>query len=568
MNKLYACILFLVWRNFSISGELTNVENYVQDKSIILQESQENVSAPNENLKIEQVEKDGKIDIVNQYKIEVPFTINLETEGKLVSKDLINNENPNLSIDRNKEQVKMDRPDEEAKNITQKDDVKIEKIESDEDNVSNGFKDKIHETNRSELNIMNTIKASNKYEDKFDKITNFYFDDSLEKEKNENEKEANKSIILKEVNKETLLNFNGMKDEITQKVNDPNGEIITKYANMLLKDGGMTLKLNINKFFNRMFKLITREKLMYTLCYNEKTSKNGGTTENKEEISENGSTHGSINRKMLNKNCGEKCFLSRFKEEITYKEEDIYNYYVSLEKLLKKSEIYMRTDMVSKYFKFYPVEKINYNFENVINNNIFIESVRSILFDSYKNDEKSIYTNFAVVIDSLFSLIREEVIIEDMRVYIERFFKDIDLLNQKVLSFFKDELFSEAKQYQVPNLTQKNFEHILAKIYSRSVLENILNKKISHNIGNKQNRLKFSFLDNSDTIDPVALDKIVMEEKLPSNESEKDVLCKFIPIKKRLIYDKLNNTMDIAEKAILDYLFKMLIQKIHQYVME
>ncbi|SCM03481.1 conserved Plasmodium protein, unknown function [Plasmodium chabaudi chabaudi] len=568
MNKLYACILFLVWRNFSISGELTNVENYVQDKSIILHGSQENGNKSDENLKIEQVEKDGKIDIANQYKIDVPFAVNPEVEEKLVSKDLVNNENPNSPIDKNNEKVEIDRPDEEAKNIAQKDDAKIEKIETDDDNISNGFKDKIHETNRRELNIMNTIKASNKYEDKFDKIVNFYFDDSLEKEKSENEKEANNSIILKEVNKETLLNFNGMKDEITKKINEPNGDIITKYANTLLKDGGMALKLNVSKFFNRMFKLIVREKLMYTLCYNEKTSKNGDTTKNEEEISENGSANGSTNRKMLDKNCGEKCFLSRFKDEITYKEEDIYNYYVSLEKLLKKSEIYMKTDMVSKYFKFYPVEKINYNFENVINNNIFIESVRSILFDSYKNDEKSIYANFAVVIDSLFSLIREEAIIEDIRVYIERFFKDIDLLNQKALSFFKDELFSEAKQYQIPNLTQKNFEHILAKIYSRSVLESILNKKTSHRIGNKQNRFKSSFLDNSETVHPVALDKIVMEENLPSNESEKDVLCKFIPIRKRLIYDKLNNTMKVAENAILDYLFKMLIQKIHHYAME
>lgn len=533
MNKLYACILFLVWRNFSISEELTNVENYVQDKSIILHESQENDNASNGNFKIGKVEKDSKSNIVNQYKIDVPFTINPETEGKLVSKDLINNENPNLPIDKNNEKVEVTIPVEESKNISQKDDTKTEKIETYDDNISNGFKDKMHESNRIALNIMNTTKVSNKYEDKFDKIINFYFDDLLEKEKTENERETNNSIILKEGGKETLLNFNDLKGEITKKKNEPNGETITKYINTLLKDGEMVLKLNTNKIFNRIFKLIVREKLMYTLCYNENKSKNGSTTENEEKISENISTDGSNNRKMPNKHCGEKCFLSRFREEIIYKEEDIYNYYVSLEKLFKKSEIYMKTDMISKYFKFYPDEKITYNFENVINNNIFIESVRSILFDSHKNNGKSIYTSFAVVIDSLFSLIKEEIIIEDMRAYIERFFKDIDLLNQKVLSFLKTELFNEATLYKVPNLTKKNFEHILAKIYSRSVLENILNRKISRRIGNKENRLKFSFIDNSETIDSVDLDKIVMEPTLPINTSEQDVLCKFIPIKKR-----------------------------------
>ncbi|ETB59902.1 hypothetical protein, variant [Plasmodium yoelii 17X] len=459
-------------------------------------------------------------------------------------------------------------PVEEEKNVSQKDGAKTEKIETDEDNISKGFKDKIHEYNRSALHIMNTTKVSNKYEDKFDKILNFYYDDLLEKEKNKNERETNNSIILKEVNKETLLNFNDLKDEITQKKSEPTGETITKYVNTLLKDGEMVLKLNTNKFFNRMFKLIVREKLMYTVCYNEKISKNGRTTKNEEEISENVSTDGSNNRKMSNKQCGENCFLSRFRKEIIYKEEDIYNYYVSLEKLFKKSEIYMKTDMISKYFKFYPTKKIIYNFENVINNNIFIESVRSILFDSYKNDEKSIYTSFAVVVDSLFSLIREEAIIEDMRVYIERFFKDISLLNKNVLTFLKTELFNEATPYQVPNLTKKNFEHILVKIYLRSVLENILNKKISHRIGNKEIRLKFSFIDNSETIDSGDLDKIVMEENLPSNPSEQDVLCKFIPIKKRLIYDKLNNTLKIAENAVLDYLFKMLLQKIHKFATE
>ncbi|WBY57765.1 sporozoite-specific protein S10 [Plasmodium yoelii yoelii] len=533
MNKLYACILFLVWRNYSISGELTNVENYVQDKSIILHESQENGNTSNGNLKIGKVEKDDKSNIVNQHKIEVPFTINTETEGKLASKDPINNENPNLPIDRNNEKVEIGVPVEEEKNVSQKNGAKTEKIETDEDNISKGFKDKIHEYNRSALHIMNTTKVSNKYEDKFDKILNFYYDDLLEKEKNKNERETNNSIILKEVNKETLLNFNDLKDEITQKKSEPTGETITKYVNTLLKDGEMVLKLNTNKFFNRMFKLIVREKLMYTVCYNEKISKNGRTTKNEEEISENVSTDGSNNRKMSNKQCGENCFLSRFRKEIIYKEEDIYNYYVSLEKLFKKSEIYMKTDMISKYFKFYPTKKIIYNFENVINNNIFIESVRSILFDSYKNDEKSIYTSFAVVVDSLFSLIREEAIIEDMRVYIERFFKDIGLLNQKVLTFLKTELFNESMPYQVPNLTKKNFEHILVKIYLRSVLENILNKKISHRIGNKEIHLKFSFIDNSETIDSGDLDKIVMEENLPSNASEQDVLCKFIPIKKR-----------------------------------
>ncbi|GAW79228.1 hypothetical protein, conserved [Plasmodium gonderi] len=445
-----------------------------------------------------------------------------------------------------------------------------------------------------------------------------------------------------ESNSENLVN----KKELPK--GNKRDEMIKEYVSILLNNGEKILKENVSHFLKRIFNLIVKEKLMTSMCHNgEETSTNvklkevknfvgagekesncdnvGCDKRNKEncresekscpedeknhrereknhqesEKSHQGSEKGHQGdkeyapgeKRSTEKNASpKKCFLSKLKDAKFFNEDDLYKYYISLEDMLKDRKIQRKNDKVSKYLTFHPVENIREHFENIANNNIFIESLRIILFDSHKKHEQDVYSSFVVVIDTLFSLIKEQKGIKDMYTYVQLFFEDLNKLNMKVLDSLKVSSMNESKLFDIPDFTITNFEYILSKIYSRSVLANILSEKMDNLdinnllqfLKNRVNNFNFSFIDNSVSVttgpsaeillstasistETVSADKIQMNNFLMESDN---TLCKFIPIKKKLLYEKLNVTRKVAEEVILDYLFRLLLKKVHEYVLE
>ncbi|SCO70770.1 conserved Plasmodium protein, unknown function [Plasmodium vivax] len=360
----------------------------------------------------------------------------------------------------------------------------------------------------------------------------------------------------------------------------PNGTkndvMIKGYANVLLNEGKHVLVGNVRNFLSRVFNLIVREKIMTRMCHR------GGEA----SIERSGEPVGERSGEPTADPKGDptNCRLPKRSATKFYQSEDLYNYYSSLEEMLKGRGIRWKTDRVSRYFTFSPSKKIKDNFEEVMNNKVFIESVRSILFDSHKKNKKAVFSSFAVVVETLFSLIKEEKVIADMYSYVKLFFQDLDILNLKVLHFLSSSSTENTQFVGPPDLSLTNFEYILAKIYSRSVLANILSPKMNHSDSKKlsklltrrENNLKFSFLEGvkmvhsaipSEGVSAVVLGNAGGQVNVPIPGAD-DTLCKFIPIRKKLLYEKLSVTRKVAEEVILDYLFRLLLRKVHEYVLE
>ncbi|GAB64713.1 hypothetical protein PCYB_031260 [Plasmodium cynomolgi strain B] len=390
-----------------------------------------------------------------------------------------------------------------------------------------------------------------------------------------------------------------------------NDEMIKGYANVLLNERKNMLKENVRNFLSRVFNLIVREKLMTRICNRggevpggaqqdgadkpkgEECAKRrtGDCSRGKASSHPSGDSGGdssggpSGNPTVDPKGDHTNCHLPKLSGTKFYQSEDLYNYYSSLEEMLKSRNIRWKTDRVSRYFTFYPSKKIKDSMEDVMENKIFIESVRSVLFDSHEKNKQNVYTSFAVVVETLFSLIKEEKVIADMYSYVNLFFQDIDILNIKVLNFLKNSSTENHNFGGTPDLSLTNFEYILAKIYSRSVLANIFSTKMNHSDSKKLSRflisrnndLKFTFLEKVQNVNSVTpsdegvsamvLTKEGGEVNVPIPVTD-DTLCKFIPIRKKLLYEKLSVTRKIAEEVILDYLFRLLLRKVHEYVME
>ncbi|KMZ89001.1 hypothetical protein PVBG_02972 [Plasmodium vivax Brazil I] len=376
----------------------------------------------------------------------------------------------------------------------------------------------------------------------------------------------------------------------------PNGTkndvMIKGYANVLLNEGKHVLVGNVRNFLSRVFNLIVREKIMTRMCHRggeasiersgEPTAERSGepTAERSGEPTAERSDEPTADPKGDPTNCR----LPKRSATKFYQSEDLYNYYSSLEEMLKGRGIRWKTDRVSRYFTFSPSKKIKDNFEEVMNNKVFIESVRSILFDSHKKNKKAVFSSFAVVVETLFSLIKEEKVIADMYSYVKLFFQDLDILNLKVLHFLSSSSTENTQFVGPPDLSLTNFEYILAKIYSRSVLANILSPKMNHSDSKKlsklltrrENNLKFSFLEGvkmvhsaipSEGVSAVVLGNAGGQVNVPIPGAD-DTLCKFIPIRKKLLYERLSVTRKVAEEVILDYLFRLLLRKVHEYVLE
>ncbi|EUD64828.1 hypothetical protein C922_04775 [Plasmodium inui San Antonio 1] len=398
--------------------------------------------------------------------------------------------------------------------------------------------------------------------------------------------------------------------------NNPNGEkkgelpngtkndgMIKGYANVLLNEGKNVLKTNVHNFLSRVFNLIVREKLMTRMCQrggevHGGADQHGADKSKGEECTKRRTGDCSVGKKpapdasadpsgkpTIDSEGGPvNCNLPKLSGTKFYQSEDLYNYYRSLEEMLKSRSIRWRTDRVSRYFTFYPSKKIEDNLEDVMENKIFIESVRSILFDSHVKNEQTVYTSFAVVVETMFSLIKEEKVIADMYSYVNLFFQDIGILNLKVLNFLINSSTENYNFLALPDLSLTNFEYILAKIYSRSVLANMLSSKMNHSdskrlskfLISRNNDLKFTFLEKekigssvipSEGVSAMVLRNVGGEVNVPIPVAD-DTLCKFIPIRKKLLYEKLSLTRKVAEEVILDYLFRLLLRKVHEYVME
>ncbi|ANQ06168.1 Uncharacterized protein PCOAH_00006010 [Plasmodium coatneyi] len=386
------------------------------------------------------------------------------------------------------------------------------------------------------------------------------------------------------------------------KMDLPNGtkndEMIKGYANVLLNERKNVLKTNVRNFLSRVFNLIVREKLMTRMCHGgeqqngadkskgvECAKRKTGDCNGGKAPTPGASTDPSSNPTVDPRGDPENCGLPKLSATKFYQSQDLYNYYNSLEEMLKSRSIRWKTDRVSRYFTFYPSKKIKDNVEDVMENKIFIESVRSILFDSHEKKEQTVYTSFAVVVETLFSLIKEEKVIADMHSYVNLFFQDLGILNVKVLNFLRNSS-TENSNFLGPldDLSLANFEYILAKIYSRSVLANILSTKMNHADSKKlskflmsrNNDLKFTFLEKVEIVNS-AIPSEDASAVVLRNEGDQvnvpipvadDTLCKFIPIRKKLLYEKLSLTRKVAEEVILDYLFRLLIRKVHEYVLE
>ncbi|SBS95201.1 conserved Plasmodium protein, unknown function [Plasmodium malariae] len=438
--------------------------------------------------------------------------------------------------------------------------------EKEEGNIAND-EEKI--TTEKGSNLMKSIDVPKNYEKTFEELLNMG-DEDLSENMEKPEGKNMMSISGNEKPKQDANNIdlkvnNDMVIPTKEQQQEENHSRIKGYVRTLLNEEKINLKLNINKFFKKIFNLIVREKIMSTLCSRQeevpkevkleevKTSAtrndllNLPSEQNMQNENDEGNTQKSTNNegvvselKSYSKNKPAKCPLSKLSKRQFYKTEDIYSYYTSLEEMLKNRKIRIKTDSASKHFTFHPIEKAKEDFERMVNNNIFIEAVRTILFDSYNKKEKYVYSSFAIVIDTLFSLIKEEKVVTDMYKFVRLFLKDLNMLNWKILDFLKKTSFNGVKLHHIPNLSKTDFEFILAKIYSRSVLGNILSNnsnssymsKISKTLKNNSERfLKFSFLENSEY-----KDKIISNEGSRLKDSlsfDDESLCKYIPIKKK-----------------------------------
>ncbi|SOV11176.1 conserved Plasmodium protein, unknown function [Plasmodium sp. gorilla clade G2] len=403
---------------------------------------------------------------------------------------------------------------------------------------------------------------------------------------------------------------------------EKNFVMIKEFVKFLSSREENVLISNVNFFLKRIFNLILREKIITGMCPDEQKNEEIEKVERKENIGviknedpknyedkekNKETTHDDVttnyddkekndddkdnyseylkknkncnlNKKLKIKDCNKNsvnCFFSNIKNEEFYKAPDLFKYYISLERILKSSSIRSKTDRISKYFTFYPVSLDKEYYEEKINNDVFIEAVRSILFDSHegnKKNKKKIFSSFIIVVDTLISLIKEEKVVNEMYMFIHLFFQDLNLLNKKILDILLKSSFNPGKTYYIPDFNKQNFEFILSKIYTKYVLNNLLNRKFNNQdtinmsqfLNNKIKPFNFSFIENNVHLLKNQSVPIKDDDLLISEEN----LCKYIPIKKKLLYEKLNKTRQAAEEAILDYIFRLLLRKLHEFIIE
>ncbi|SOS76691.1 conserved Plasmodium protein, unknown function [Plasmodium sp. gorilla clade G1] len=436
-------------------------------------------------------------------------------------------------------------------------------------------------------------------------------DDSKKKQKREN------GIIKDDTAKDKDL-YSYTKDPITlhkkKLKEEKNFVMIKEFVKDLSSRDENVLISNVNIFLKRIFNLILREKIITAMCsdvQNEgiennntqmkgkqikdaqmKGKQNNNTQMNDAQMNDAQNYDGKDNNSEClknNKNCNFdnkikikdcskgsiSCFLSNIKNEEFYKAPDLFKYYISLEKMLRSSSIRSKTDRISKYFTFYPVSMDKEYYEEKINNHVFLEAVRNILFDldeGNKKDKKKVFSSFVIVVDTLISLIKKEKVVKEMYMFIHLFFQDLNLLNKKILDILLKSSFKPGASYNIPDFNKKNFEFILSRIYTRYVLNNLLNKTFNNSdtinmsdfLNNKIKPFNFSFTETSVNLLKNEGIQIKDDDLLVSEEN----LCKYIPIKKKLLYEKLNKTRKAAEEAILDYIFRLLLRKLHEFITE
>ncbi|KYO02031.1 hypothetical protein PRSY57_0402400 [Plasmodium reichenowi] len=433
------------------------------------------------------------------------------------------------------------------------------------------------------------------------KETNIDEDSKKKKQKKENE------IIKDDTSKDKDL-YSFPKDPITlhkkKLKEEKNFVMIKEFVKDLSSRDENVLISNVNIFLKRIFNLILREKIITAMCsdvqnegiQNNDTQKKGtqnNDTQNNDTQNDNTQNYDgkdnnseclknnkncNFDNKIKIKDCNKgsiSCFLSNIKNEEFYKAPDLFKYYISLERMLRSSSIRSKTDRISKYFTFYPISIDKEYYEEKINNHAFLEAVRNILFDLHegnKKDKKKVFSSFVIVVDTLISLIKQEKVVKEMYIFIHLFFQDLNLLNKKILDILLKSSFKPGTSYNIPDFNKKNFEFILSRIYTRYVLNNLLNRTFNNSdtihmsdfLNNKIKPFNFSFTETSVNLLKNESIQIRDDDLLVSEEN----LCKYIPIKKKLLYEKLNKTRKAAEEAILDYIFKLLLRKLHEFITE
>ncbi|SOV76158.1 conserved Plasmodium protein, unknown function [Plasmodium reichenowi] len=433
------------------------------------------------------------------------------------------------------------------------------------------------------------------------KETNIDEDSKKKKQKKENE------IIKDDTSKDKDL-YSFPKDPITlhkkKLKEEKNFVMIKEFVKDLSSRDENVLISNVNIFLKRIFNLILREKIITAMCsdvqnegiQNNETQKKGTQNDNTQKKgTQNDNTQNydgkdnnseclknnkncNFDTKIKIKDCNKgsiSCFFSNIKNDEFYKAPDLFKYYISLERMLRSSSLRSKTDRISKYFTFYPVSIDKEYYEEKINNHAFLEAVRNILFDLHegnKKDKKKVFSSFVIVVDTLISLIKQEKVVKEMYMFIHLFFQDLNLLNKKILDILLKSSFKPGTSYNIPDFNKKNFEFILSRIYTRYVLNNLLNRTFNNSdtihmsdfLNNKIKPFNFSFTETSVNLLKNESIQIRDDDLLVSEEN----LCKYIPIKKKLLYEKLNKTRKAAEEAILDYIFKLLLRKLHEFITE
>lgn len=390
--------------------------------------------------------------------------------------------------------------------------------------------------------------------------------DSKKKQKREN------GIIKDDTAKDKDL-YSYTKDPITlhkkKLKEEKNFVMIKEFVKDLSSRDENVLISNVNIFLKRIFNLILREKIITAMCsdvQNEgiennntqmKGKQNNNTQMNDAQMNDAQNYDGKDNNSEClknNKNCNFdnkikikdcskgsiSCFLSNIKNEEFYKAPDLFKYYISLEKMLRSSSVRSKTDRISKYFTFYPVSMDKEYYEEKINNHVFLEAVRNILFDldeGNKKDKKKVFSSFVIVVDTLISLIKKEKVVKEMYMFIHLFFQDLNLLNKKILDILLKSSFKPGASFNIPDFNKKNFEFILSRIYTRYVLNNLLNKTFNNSdtinmsdfLNNKIKPFNFSFTETSVNLLKNEGIQIKDDDLLVSEEN----LCKYIPIKKK-----------------------------------
>ncbi|CRG98120.1 conserved Plasmodium protein, unknown function [Plasmodium gallinaceum] len=520
--------------------------------------------------------KKEEISVINKTIVE---KLDIKKEKK---KEYLSEESENVNKEEKERKIKVE--------DKKKDEIDDEKKKL----IKKNSLDKIKDINISE-NITNSSENSaEEYdEDLFGKSDHLFEMRKLQKRAIPLIKDTEENEYIKLLNS---MNIIPNEKYILSKRDEKNYNKIMGYSYILLSEINNDTKLIFNTYLKRIFDLLLSEKLVINMCnssgeisfnlseelikvprFNCNTSNiNINNLSNKkcnkyikECKSEKESTAKDCNQKILN------CFLSFIKNGDYLIVDHLYEYYSSLEDIIKKTELRNQMDYLYKNYTFHPLEENKDVLKKKVHNKIFIEALGTILFNKYRKNKKYLYSSYIIVIDTLFSAIRKKIVASDMFKFVESFFVNIFLLHKKFLGFLlRSPFYIKYKLFYTPNLSKRNFENTLTRIYSSSVLDDLLNNELDDskpeeplkNTTNGKKEEKYNFIEISKNSNESLLNSNNQIQNALSGEN--DVLCKYIPIKKKVIYEKLNVTKKIAEEAILSYLVQLLLKKVHKYVVE